>query len=90
MFRREFKKRFKNKLIRDERELLNIKNLIKVSIKIDDKLYEKIIKKRFDQFYKRARTFFKFTIKYYASEFYFKKYNNLNYRELVLIKLNFT
>jgi len=38
MFRKEFKNFFKDELIRDERELLNIKNLIKVTIKIDDKL----------------------------------------------------
>jgi len=34
--------------MRDKRELLNIKNLIKVLIKINDKLYERVIKKRFD------------------------------------------
>ncbi len=48
MFKREFKKNLKNKLIRDERELLNIKNLIEVLIKINDKLYKKVIKKRFN------------------------------------------
>jgi len=90
MFKRELKKNLKDKLMRDERELLNIKNLIEVLIKIDDKLYKKVIKKRFDQSYKRARTFFKSTIEYYASESYFKKYNNLNYREFALMKLNVT
>ena len=34
--------------MRDEQEFLNIKNLIKVIIKIDDKLYKKVIEKRFD------------------------------------------
>jgi len=48
MFRRELKKNFKNKLIRDEQELLNIKNLIEILIKIDDKLYKQIIKKRYN------------------------------------------
>jgi len=48
MFRRELKKILINKLIRDEQEFLNIKNLIKVTIKIDDKLYKKVIEKRFD------------------------------------------
>jgi len=48
MFRREFKKNLKNKLIYNERELLNIKNLIKVIIKIDNKLYKKAIKKQYN------------------------------------------
>jgi len=39
MFRREFKKNLKNKFMRDEQEFLNIKNLIEVLIKINDKLY---------------------------------------------------
>jgi len=41
-------KNLKDKFIRNEQELLNIKNLIKVLIKINDKLYKKAIKKRFD------------------------------------------
>jgi len=89
MFKKELKKNLKDKLIRDKRELLNIKNLIEVAIKIDNKLYKRVIKKRFDQFYKKIKTFFKFIIEYYASKSYFKKYNNLNYRELAFIKLNF-
>jgi len=90
MFRRELKKNLKDELMRDEQEFLNIKNLIKILIKIDDKLYKRVMKKRFDQSYKKAKTFFKFMIKYYASESYFKKYNNLNYRKFIFIKLNFT
>jgi len=34
--------------MRDKQELLNIKNLIKVLIKINDKLYKRIIEKRFN------------------------------------------
>jgi len=34
--------------MRNKQELLNIKNLIKVAIKIDDKLYKIAIKKKFD------------------------------------------
>jgi len=48
MFRRELKKNLKNKFMRDKQELLNIKNLIKILIKIDNKLYKRAIKKRFD------------------------------------------
>jgi len=63
---------------------------MKVLIKIDNKLYKRIIKKWFDQFYKRVKTFFEFIIKYYANESYFKKYNNSNYREFAFIELDFT
>ncbi len=48
MFKREFKKNLKNKFIRDKRELLNIKNLIKVLIKINNKLYKRVIKKQYN------------------------------------------
>jgi len=48
MFKRELKRNLKNELMRDERELLNMKNLIKITIKIDDKLYERAIKKRYN------------------------------------------
>jgi len=48
MFRRELKKNLKNELMRDKREFLNIKNLIEVLIKIDNKLYKRVIEKRFD------------------------------------------
>jgi len=34
--------------MRDEREFLNMKNLIKIIIKIDDKLYKQIMKKRYN------------------------------------------
>jgi len=48
MFKRELKKNLKDELMRDEQEFLNIKNLIKILIKIDDKLYKRVMKKRFD------------------------------------------
>ena len=48
MFRKELKKNLKDKFIRNKQKLLNIKNLIKVIIKIDNELYKRVIKKRFD------------------------------------------
>jgi len=57
MFRREFKKNLKNKLMRDERELLNIENLIKVLIKIDDKLYKRTIKKAIRLISRKSKNF---------------------------------
>jgi len=48
-----------NKFIND------IFNLIEVVIDFDDKLYKRAIKKRYNQFYKKAKIFFKLIIKYY-------------------------
>ncbi len=49
MFRRNLKDNLKNEIMRDERILNDIFDLIEVAIDLDDKLYERIIKKRYDQ-----------------------------------------
>ncbi len=49
----------------DNKFINNIFDLIEVVIDFDDKLYKRIIKKRYDQFYKRVEIFFKLTIEYY-------------------------
>jgi len=46
MYRRELKELVKNKLIRYRGNLHALPKLIEVSIELDDKLYERIIKKR--------------------------------------------
>jgi len=71
MFRRDFKNNLKNEIMRDDKSISNMFNLIEVVIDLDDKLYKKAIKKRYDQFYERARIFFELTIKYYFEEFRF-------------------
>jgi len=40
-------------------------NLIEVAINFDDKLYKRVIKKRYDQFHEKAKIFFELTIEYY-------------------------
>ncbi len=50
--------------MRDEKILSDMFDLIKVVIDFDDKLYEKAMKKRYDQFRERAKIFFESTIKY--------------------------
>ena len=65
MFRRDFKNNLKNEIMRDDKFINDMFNLIDVVIDFDDKLYEKVMKKRYDQFYERAKIFFKSTIKYY-------------------------
>ena len=49
MFRRDFKNNLKNEIMRNERRINDMFNLIKVVINFDDKLYKKAIKKRYDQ-----------------------------------------
>ncbi len=45
MFRRDLKNNLKNEIIRDEKILSDMFDLIKVVINFDDKLYKKAIKK---------------------------------------------
>jgi hypothetical protein len=77
--------------MRNKRFINDMFDLIKVIIDFDNKLYKRAMKKRYDQFYERARTFFKSTIKYHLRESRFnQKYNNLDYRESTSMKLDFT
>ncbi len=45
MFRRNFKNNLKNKIMRNNKFISNMFNLIEVIIDFDDKLYKKTIKK---------------------------------------------
>jgi len=51
--------------MRDDKFINDMFDLIEVVIDLDDKLYERAMKKRYDQFHERARTFFESTTKYY-------------------------
>jgi uncharacterized membrane-anchored protein len=55
--------------MRDDRSISDMFDLIEVTIDLNDKLYEKAMKKRYDQFRERAETFFESTIEYYSKEF---------------------
>ncbi len=48
MFRWDFKNNLKDKIMRNEKRISNMFNLIKVIIDFNDKLYEKAIKKKYD------------------------------------------
>ena len=47
MFRRNLKNNFKNEIMRDNKFINDMFNLIEVIIDFNDKLYESIIKKRY-------------------------------------------
>jgi len=48
MFRRDLKNNLKNEIMRDDRSISDMFDLIEVVIDLDDKLYEKAMKKRYD------------------------------------------
>ncbi len=50
MFRQNLKNNLKNEIMRDEKRINDIFDFIKVVIDFDDKLYERVIKKKYDQF----------------------------------------
>jgi len=64
MFRRDLKNNLKDELMRDERSISDMFDLIMIAIDLDDKLYERAMKKRYDQFKERAGTFFESAIEY--------------------------
>jgi hypothetical protein len=51
--------------MRDNKNINNMFDLIEVVINFDNKLYEKAIKKRYNQFHEKVEIFFESTIKYY-------------------------
>ncbi len=48
MFRQDFKNNLKNEIMRDNKFISDIFNLIEVVIDFDNKLYKRIIKKRYN------------------------------------------
>jgi hypothetical protein len=65
MFRQDLKNNLKDEIMRDGKSISDMFDLIEVVIDLDDKLYERAMKKRYDQFYERAGTFFESMIEYY-------------------------
>ena len=77
--------------MRDERILNDMFNLIEVVIDLDDKLYKRAMKKKYDQSRERTRIFFELAIECQQRESRSnQKYNNLDYRRLASMKLDFT
>ncbi len=48
MFRRDLKNNFKNEIMRDNKFISDMFDLIEVVIDFDDKLYKRIMKKRYN------------------------------------------
>jgi len=64
MFKRNLKNNLKNEIMRDDKIMSDMFNLIIIIIDFNDKLYKRIIKKKYDKFRKRVKIFFKLTIEY--------------------------
>ena len=91
MFRRGFKNNVKNKLLRYKGIINSINNLIRALIKVNNKLYKRAIKKKFNDLRKRAKTYIKYLV--YKKGTLRKsiknnRFKNLNYIGPILIKLD--
>ncbi len=64
MFRRDLKNNLKDEIMRNEKRISDMFNLIEVVIDFNDKLYEKAMKKRYDQSQEKIEIFFELTIEY--------------------------
>jgi len=91
MFRRGLKNNLKNEIMRDGKSISDMFDLIEVAIDLNDKLYERVMKKRYDQSRERAETSFESTIEYHSKESRSsQKYSNSDYRESASMKLDST
>jgi len=64
MFRQGLKNNLKNEIMRDDKFISDMFDLIEVAIDLDDKLYKRAMKKRYDQPQERAGTSFESAIEY--------------------------
>ena len=89
MFRRELKNNIKDEIMRDERDYESLAELVEIVIDFDDKLYERVMKKRYDQFRNRAELIYESAAEYAKSkqQLYIK---NSEYTEFALMKLKMT
>ena len=89
MFRRELKDNVKNEIMRDERDYESFAKFIEIVIDLNDKLYERVMKKRYDQFKNKAEFIYESTAKYAKSKqrLYIR---NSEYIESASMKLNMT
>ena len=89
MFRRELKNNVKDEIMRDKRDYENFAELIKIVIDFNDKLYERVMKKRYDQFKNKVKLIYKSTAEYAKSKQ--RSYiRNSKYIEFASMKLNMT
>ena len=89
MFRKKLKDNVKDEIIRDKRNYESLAELIEIVIDLNNKLYERVMKKWYDQFKDRAELIYESAAEYTKSkkQSYIK---NSKYTELASMKLNMT
>ena len=89
MYRRELKNNVKNEFMRDERDYEDLQKLIEITIELDDKLYERVMKKRYDYSKDKAELIYESTVRYVKSK-HQSYIRNSKYTEFVSMKLGMT
>jgi len=76
----------------NSRLISDINNLIIIAIDLNNKLYERVIEKQYNQSREKTGTFFESVIGYHAEELRSNsnQYSNSDYRESASIELDFT
>ena len=93
MYRKDLKKSIKNELMRYDDEIDNLNRLIEASIELDDKLYDRAMKKRNLISHERFDIYEVFEKSYRAQKSNYDKRNNnysKDYYESMSMKLNLT
>ena len=92
MYRRELKEQVKNELMRDERAYEILDELIEIFIDFDDKLYERVMEKRYDEEPKgRVEIYLGRLTSSYSRKSNFERRRHVDeHVDIVSMKLNFT
>ena len=92
MYRRELKEQIKNKFMRDERIYETLDEFIEIFIDFDDKLYERVMKKKYDEkSRKRIETYLSRLSSSYFEKLNFDKRRHVDeHVDVISMKLNFT
>ena len=92
MYQRKLKKQIKNEFMRDEQTYETLDELIEIFIDLDDKLYERVMKKKYDEeLKKRVETYSSRLSSSYFEKSNFDKGRRVDeHANIVSMKLNFT
>ena len=92
MYRRELKEQIKNELMRDERAYETLDELIEIFIDLDDKLYERVMKKKYNEKLKgKIETYLNRLSSSYFEESNFDRRRHIDgHVDIVSMKLNST
>ena len=90
IYRREFKKIVENEIMRNDAIIESLIKLIKITINLNDKLYKRAMKKRYQNSRKKINIYFKLSNEYRDKKRQFvKQATTSNNQEIMSMKLNF-